>query len=88
MGFCNDKEFDKMLNLMPRNAHYIFTQAAIRRAAPLEKMAEVATALSLDFEIAPTVEEAVTNARQQLSKEDMLFIGGSTFVVAEALPLF
>ncbi len=88
MGFCSDKEFDKMLSLMPRDAHYIFTQASIRRAASLEKMAEVATALALDFEISPTVEEAVSKAQQQLSEEEMLFIGGSTFVVAEALPLF
>lgn len=88
MGFCDDKEFDKMLALMPSDAHYIFTQASIRRAASLEKMAEVATALALDFEVAPTVEEAVAKAQQQLSNEDMLFIGGSTFVVAEALPLF
>ena len=88
MGFCNDKEFDKMLAAMPNDAHYIFTQASIRRAASLEKMAEVATTLALDFEVAPTVEKAVANAQQQLSKKDMLFIGGSTFVVAEALPLF
>ena len=77
-----------MLALMPGDAHYIFTQASVRRAASLEKMAEVAAALALDFEVAPTVEEAVAKAQQQLSKEDMLFIGGSTFVVAEALPLF
>ena len=77
-----------MLAAMPNDAHYIFTQASIRRAASLEKMAEVATTLALDFEVAPTVEEAVANAQQQLSKKDMLFIGGSTFVVAEALPLF
>ena len=88
MGFCSDKEFDRMLALMPSEAHYIFTQASIRRAASLEKMTEVATALALDFEVAPTVEEAVAKAQLQLSKEDMLFIGGSTFVVAEALPLF
>ena len=43
MGFCGDKEFDKMLALMPPYAHYIFTQASIRRAASLEKIAEVAT---------------------------------------------
>ncbi len=88
MGFCSDKGFDRMLALMPSEAHYIFTQASIRRAASLEKMTEVATALALDFEVAPTVEEAVAKAQLQLSKEDMLFIGGSTFVVAEALPLF
>ena len=88
MGFCNDKEFDKMLATMPSDAHYIFTQASIRRAASLEKMAEIAATLALDFEVITTVEEAVTKARLQLAKDDMLFIGGSTFVVAEALPLF
>ena len=85
MGFCEDKEFSKMLALMPEDAHYIFTQASIRRAASTEKIAEVATLLSLDFEVTPTVEEALITAKQQLTPEDMLFIGGSTFVVAEAL---
>lgn len=88
MGFCEDKDFDNMLEQMPRDAHYIFTQASIRRAAQLERIAEVATSLALDFEVAPSVEEALAKAQQQLSNEDMLFIGGSTFVVAEVLPLF
>ena len=85
MGFCEDKDFSKMLAQMPNNAHYIFTQASIRRAASLDKIAEVATALSLDFEVAPTVAEALSAVQKQLNEEDMLFIGGSTFVVAEAL---
>lgn len=74
-----------MLALMPADAHYIFTQASIRRAASLEKIAEAATALGLDFELAPTVVEALATAQKQLTNEDMLFIGGSTFVVAEVL---
>ena len=85
MGFCEDKDFSKMLVQMPKDAHYIFTQASIRRAAPVEKIAEVAESLGLDFEVAPSVEEAVAKVQQQLTEEDMLFIGGSTFVVAEAL---
>lgn len=85
MGFCEDKEFDKMLALMPNDAHYIFTQASIRRAASVEKISEVAVPLGLDFEIAPSVEEALVKAQLQLSEDDMLFIGGSTFVVAEVL---
>ena len=88
MGFCEDKEFSKMLAHMPSDAHYIFTQASIRRAASLEKIAEVATAQNLDFEVAPSVDEALNTAKQQLTEEDMLFIGGRTFVVAEALPIF
>ena len=85
MGFCGDKDFSKMLALMPTDAHYIFTQASIRRAASLEQIAEVASSLNLDFETAPTVAEALAKAHEQLTDEDMLFIGGSTFVVAEAL---
>lgn len=88
MGFCEDKDFSKMLAQMPSDAHYFFTQASIRRAASVEKISEVATALGLDFEVAQSVEEALAKAQQQLADEDMLFIGGSTFVVAEALPLF
>ena len=85
MGFCEDKDYSKMLAQMPSDAHYIFTQASIRRAASVEKISEVAGALGLDFEVAPSVEEALVKAQSQLSEDDMLFIGGSTFVVAEVL---
>ena len=85
MGFCEDKDFSKMVAAMPQDAHYIFTKASIRRAASLEKIAEVATALSLDFELTESVAEALEVAQAQLTEEDMLFIGGSTFIVAEAL---
>lgn len=85
MGFCEDKEFDKMLALMPKDAHYIFTQASIRRAASVEKISEIAEVLGLDFEVAPSVLEALLKAQSQLAEDDMLFIGGSTFVVAEVL---
>lgn len=87
MGFCEDKDFSKMLALMPSDAHYIFTQASIRRAASPEAIAEVASSLNLDFEVVPTVAEAVAMAQKRLSEQDMLFIGGSTFVVAEFLEL-
>ena len=74
-----------MLALMPSDAHYIFTQASIRRAASLDKISEVASSLNLDFELVPTVAEALAKAHEQLADEDMLYIGGSTFVVAEVL---
>ena len=85
MGFCEDKDFSNMLALMPRDAHYVFTKASIRRAASLEKITEVASSFALDFEVAESVAEAVAKAKEMLIEEDMLFIGGSTFVVAEAL---
>ncbi len=85
MGFCEDKDFSKMLALMPADAYYIFTQATIRRAASLRSIVEAAAALNLNFGVEPTVAEAVASAQKQLTDEDMLFIGGSTFVVSEVL---
>lgn len=85
MGFCADKDIEKMLALMPADAHYIFTRADMERAAKPEDIMTVAAKLGLDCESAPSVAEAVARARGILAPEDMLFIGGSTFVVAEVL---
>ena len=85
MGFCEDKDFCQMLSLMPKEAHYIFTQASQHRAAKVESIASVAEELGLDFECKNTVPEAVEYAKKLLKDEDTLFIGGSTFVVAEVL---
>ena len=85
LGFCEDKDIAQILKLMPKDAHYIFTRAASRRAASLEQLAEAATECGLDFECAESVQSAVEMAKSQISSDDMLYIGGSTFVVAEAL---
>ena len=85
MGFCEDKNIEQMLCSMPKDAHYIFTRANSRRAATEEQIAAIATALNLDFEYRQGVSEAVEYAKGMMSSEDTLFIGGSTFVVAEVL---
>ena len=85
MGFCEDKNIGEILQLMPADAHYIFTRADIARAATAESVTEVATAAGLDFEWVDGVPAAVERAKSMLTEEDTLFIGGSTFVVAEAL---
>lgn len=85
LGFCEDKDIAQILKLMPKDAHYIFTRAASRRAASLELLAELATECGLEFECAESVQRAVEMAKSQISSDDMLYIGGSTFVVAEAL---
>lgn len=85
MGFCADKDIERMLRLMPEDAHYIFTRADMERAAKSEDIMAIAAEIGLDCESAPSVSEAIERARALLSPEDMLFIGGSTFVVAEAL---
>lgn len=86
MGFCEDKNITEMLALMPKGAHYIFTRAESRRAATVEQISAIASALNLDFECQPTVATAVERAKSLASGDDTIFIGGSTFVVAEILP--
>ncbi len=87
MGFCADKSVEQMLAAMPKDAHYVFTRAAIDRAVPTAEIAAAAEALGLDFECVDGVAEAVAKAGETLAGDDMLFIGGSTFVVAEALEM-
>lgn len=85
MGFCEDKNIRQMLELMPSDAHFVFTRADMPRAASAEKVAEAATAIGFDFEWVDGVTAAVEHAKSMLAEQDTLFIGGSTFVVAEAL---
>ena len=83
MGFAKEKDLDKILYLLPRKAHYIFTRAQIERARAIEDIVQAATTLGLDFETAPTVAEAVARAKALATPSDAIFIGGSNFVIAE-----
>ena len=74
-----------MLRLLPTDAHYIFTSAQARRAAQSEQIGSVAHELGLNFEYREDVKSAVEYAKGLLEPEDMLYIGGSTFVVSEIL---
>ena len=85
MGFCEDKDIKSILALMPKKAHYIFTRADSRRAATTETLAALATEFELDFECCDSVKAAVEVAKDKMGANDALFIGGSTFVVAEVL---
>ena len=83
MGFAREKELSKILALLPKKAHYIFTRANIERARAIEDIAAEATKLGLDFETVPTVWEAVERARCLAQPSDAIFIGGSNYVIAE-----
>ena len=85
MGFCSDKDIKAMLCLLPTDAHYIFTSAQARRAAQSEQIGSVAHELGLNFEYREDVKSAVEYAKSLLEPNDMLYIGGSTFVVSEIL---
>lgn len=85
MGFSNDKDLDAIFGLLPRDAHYLFTQAATHRACPADDLLTRGRAAGLDCEVVATVAEAVARARSLATPEDTIFIGGSTFVVAEVI---
>ena len=73
---------------MPEKAFYFFTQASVQRAMPAEDFATKAIFHGLSGTICNSVQEAVEKALARAGQDDIIFIGGSTFVVADALPLF
>lgn len=85
MGFVRDKDLAHILPLLPRDAHYIFTQAQTERAMPAAELAAKAAIYGLRGEAAETVPAALARARELAGADDMIFIGGSTYVVGEAL---
>lgn len=88
VGMVNDKDINGVLALMPKNATYYFTQASITRALPAEDFAKLARQHGLNGNVYSTVEAAVHSALEEAQTDDFIFIGGSTFIVADAYPLF
>ena len=88
VGMVNDKDIDGVLSLMPPDASYFFTQASVERAMPVKDFAMKAMRKGLPGVLCETVKEAVEKALKSAGKDDLIFIGGSTFIVADALPLF
>ncbi len=82
-GMVNDKDPGRVLALLPKNARYYFCQAKIPRAMRADELNERANAYQLDGEIVEDVNQAIDQAKKNCSPDDMIFIGGSTFVVAE-----
>jgi dihydrofolate synthase/folylpolyglutamate synthase len=88
LGVVNDKDVTKVLALLPRAATYYFCQAGIPRALPAAELAAQATAAGLAGRAYGPVAAAVAAARAAASPADVVFIGGSTFVVAEVDELY
>jgi len=84
-GMVGDKDVRKILSLLPKNAFFYFTQPSIPRALPVEELASIASEKMLYGEKYSAVKDAVLSAKQKAQPGDLIFIGGSTFVVADAL---
>ncbi len=83
IGMVQDKDISKILALLPKEARYVFCQADLPRAMEAGKLAEKAAEFGLKGEVVPDVNEALQFARKNASSNDLIFVGGSTFVVAE-----
>ncbi|MDJ1469450.1 bifunctional folylpolyglutamate synthase/dihydrofolate synthase [Xanthocytophaga flava] len=83
MGVVNDKDPEKVLKLLPQDAFYYFCQAHLPRAMDAELLAQKGEMHELKGIVIPDVNDALAEARRRASTNDVIFIGGSTFVVAE-----
>ena len=86
IGMVNDKDINAVLYLLPKDAVYYFTKAAIPRALDEKKLMKQAAYYNLKGKSYPTVKEAFDAARKNSDPDDLIIITGSTFVVAEILP--
>ena len=84
-GSVNDKDLDEILRILPKNATYYFCHAQINRALNSNILKRQALNHKLKGNSFTTVSKAYKAALKSAEKEDLIFIGGSTFVVAEVL---
>jgi dihydrofolate synthase / folylpolyglutamate synthase len=85
LGFVNDKDLGSVLPLFPADAKYYFTKASVPRAMNENMLRTEAARFGLAGNSYPDVKTALAKAVEQAEKSDMIFIGGSTFVVAEVV---
>lgn len=88
IGMVNDKDISGVISLLPKNAKYYFTQASVKRALPAEQVKEIANNYGLKGEAYSSVEKALTIAKNNAKENDLIFIGGSTFIVADLIVLY
>lgn len=85
IGFVADKDVDHILPMFPKDAVYYLTNAAIPRAMKVDELFKKCEFLNLDCRSFPSVREAYKAAKNDSDENDVIYIGGSTFVVADFL---
>ncbi len=84
-GMVSDKHPETVLPLLPKKARYYFTKAQIERAIPPNELAEMGKKAGLQGDAYENVTEALLAAKKNARHKDLIFIGGSNFIVAEVL---
>lgn len=85
LGMVNDKDIDAVLNMLPRKAIYYFCKANIPRGMDAGELAGKAKLFGLQGKIYHGIKEALEAAQAKAGKDDLVFVGGSTFTVAEVV---
>ena len=83
----DDKDIDSVMELLPEDGIFYWTQPSTKRAFPVEKVAEEADKHQLTGKQYPTVEAAYKAALAEADEEDFIFVGGSSYIVADLLAL-
>lgn len=86
-GVMADKEIEAIAPLLPVRAYYFFTQASSPRALPSVRLSEILGRYGIKGETTASVKEAVLSCRKAAGFNDLIYIGGSSYVVAEALKI-
>lgn len=84
-GMVDDKDIDSVMEMLPKNAIYYWTQATSHRAIPKEIVADKGRGHQLEGNIYNSVKEAYREALKDASNDDFVFVGGSSYVVADLL---
>lgn len=84
-GMVNDKDIRGVLRALPKYATYYFTKASVKRALPENELLALAEEAGLKGTTYPTVVEAVQAAKKNCPPKDLIFVGGSSFIVADLL---
>jgi len=85
VGMVNDKDILPLLELFPEQAQYYFCSPNVPRGLEASQLAQIFTEHGFEGSIYPSVKDALKAAKQSASHEDLIYVGGSTFVVAEII---
>ncbi|RYE04918.1 MAG: hypothetical protein EOP51_34920 [Sphingobacteriales bacterium] len=85
IGMVSDKDVSKVLSMLPKHATYYYCAPNILRGLPQQELAAHGNAIGLKGKSYSSVADALLAAREKAQPKDLIFIGGSTFVVAEIL---
>lgn len=85
LGFVNEKKIDEVLEILPKNANYYFVKPSVNRGRNPETYEDLLKKSEIVYKIFQNVQDGYLSARQNSKEEEMIFIGGSNFVVGDFL---